>query len=854
MRVVLPFELIGQKLVKGIDFPKSIADGSKNTIVAKVDGLPENVITKAYFRLSWENNTVYDLTFNGNEVVLDEYIVTLPYNANNKYVEYKVSMSIAVFDIDEQRLTTDPVEFTLNKSNYSDETSNTPDLPESQYETLLGDVISSIVSDDEFSANSSKPLQNKVITKTINEIVTTRTPPPASADNKGQFVRSSGRNWVGADGELLPVPSEDDEGKIPKVVGGVWSLEDGVVANDVVVDTKLDINSGNPVANSTVTVALTNTNNKVDNLTDGLVGDLTKFADVKNGYINADKGFSASTVWRSFVIPVDKIGMITYAKLWTSSALFYAVAFYSTENIKADSFIDGVTFDTPSGGHAVEYTDITIPDGAVIAVFCHRLELGECFIDGIVKSTAISERIDNVKAELETAIAGANADIESIKGDVSFIKDAVCKTLTLADATATRDCYIAANGAPTNSASWRSYLFNVDGIGVVDVSASVYSNSKTFNSISFYRENELSAEHFISGVNPTQTAGKIDFENVHVPDGTKLIVVSTRRASDTDETAEIKVYAMSELIARVGSVEDAVATIQNEIAADFATRVFGKGNIKAIYRDIPNSNDFAVIGDEIWFSQEYGDPRVCHIHRYKIVDGVLERIVYNMHTDFGHWNTVDYCAENDCLVFGNGGNIETDLDSTTGNFFSVVENPRALGMTATLADCSIKYPVGVGFGEKVQAVWGDANLGKHNIVYIYANNSKKIVKVMLKQNEDGSFYKNPGTGEGEYTVLETAEQTTDIGVGGGDFWGDTLYIGDGVGGGGSDADRGWYEMSMSDYSVKHIKKRFYRDDGTVISGSTQGIHVDSDYLWVYYNVSFDAQERTNESYLVQYYR
>lgn len=578
--------------------------------------------------------------------------------------------------------------------------------------------------------------------------------------------------------------------------------------------------------------------NKVDNLTAGFVGDLTKFAEVRTGYINADKGFSSSQVWRSFVIPVSKIAMITHAKLWTNSSIFYAVAFYSTENITADSFIDGVTFDTPSGSHAVEFTDITIPDDAVIAVFCHRLELGECFIDGIVKSTAISERIDNVKAELETAIAGANADIESIKGDVSFIKDAVCKTLTLADATATKNCYINSSGTPSTSGSWKSYMFNVDGVNVVSVSASVYSNSKTFNSISFYRGDEMTAENFIGGVNPTKT-GKIDFENVHIPDGTKLIVVSTRTASDTDETAKITVYAMSELSARVGSVEDAVATIQNEMATEFANRTFGKGNIKAIYLDVPNNNDFAIIGDEIWFNQDCEG--VAHIHRYKIVDGELERIVYNMHTDFGHWNTVDYCAENDCLVFGNAANAT----NTDGNFFSIVNNPRALGMTATLAECSIKYPVDIGY--KVQAVWGDSNLGKNNIVYLFSNNAQTITKVMLKQNEDGSFYKNPDTGEGEYTVLETAEQTTNIGVGGGDFWGDTLYIGDGV-------DHGWYEMSMSDYSVKHIKKCFYRDDGTMISGCAQGVYIDSDYLWVYYNVSYSAQERTNESYLVQYYR
>jgi hypothetical protein len=259
--------------------------------------------------------------------------------------------------------------------------------------------------------------------------------------------------------------------------------------------------------------------------------------------------------------------------------------------------------------------------------------------------------------------------------------------------------------------------------------------------------------------------------------------------------------------------------------------VKGCGNVKAVFKSIPNANDFTIVKDEIWFAENIYQDGVATefttVHRYKIEDGELVHIS-DIDTDFGHWNCVDYNEENDCLVFGNAANAET----TEGNFFSVVKNPLGLGAIARLETCGIKYSVDIGY--KVQAVWGDSNLGKHNIVYLMANNGKKFVKVLLLRDTNGNF-------NGNYVTLETRETETDLWVGGADFWGDTLYVGGGL----------YYisEVSMTDYSMKRIWKHFYNDDGTEYSGSTQGIHVDSRYIWVFSNVG-----GSSENYLVQYYR
>lgn len=132
MRVILPFVLNGQTLEKGKGFPKKVVAGSKDCLVVKVSGIPDGSVATAYFKQSWDNEKVYDLPFVGDECVIDEYITTMP-TVVNEYVDYVVSFSVAVFDGDGQRLTTDPFKIVLNKSNYSDTTENTPDIPESQY-------------------------------------------------------------------------------------------------------------------------------------------------------------------------------------------------------------------------------------------------------------------------------------------------------------------------------------------------------------------------------------------------------------------------------------------------------------------------------------------------------------------------------------------------------------------------------------------------------------------------------------------------------------------------------------------------------------------------------------------------
>ena len=541
--------------------------------------------------------------------------------------------------------------------------------------------------------------------------------------------------------------------------------------------------------------------------------DILKYARLEaNKWVTSSHELAPSGSWNMYVINADILLGISKLAVYSTYTIQYAVAFYSSETISADTFISGLKFYDTSAKNTFE--DISIPEGAVIAVILNRKASGtDIEMIGVFKVNHIEEkeRLNKVEDDL--------SKISATEQTVDLMEDNEYKN-------GVYGYYIANGNILTCSLNWGSWL-------ITDIA--LYSEyvfncwTGGFPSIAFYSSTVPTDDTFISSITHTVAGvfAELKISKSDIPEGTKSILFCSRTATGEGTT----LHATITTVERLDVIENSLNKLNQESK--------GRGNIKAIFSTIPNSNDFAVIKDEIWFAQNIYKDGVAteetNIHRYRIVDDSLIKIG-DIHSDFGHWNVVDYNEDNDCLVFGNAANLTT----TEGNFFSVVKNPLALGSEATLATCGIKYPVDIGY--KVQAVWGDSNWGKNNIVYLMSNNAKTITKVMLLRDENGEFKVNSETGYGEYIVLETKELDIDIGVGGADFWGDTLYIGIGV----------RYRvamMSMTDYSLKEIEKHYYYDDGTEYSGSTQGIHVDSKYIWVFSNVGGQT-----ENHLVQYYR
>lgn len=249
-----------------------------------------------------------------------------------------------------------------------------------------------------------------------------------------------------------------------------------------------------------------------------------------------------------------------------------------------------------------------------------------------------------------------------------------------------------------------------------------------------------------------------------------------------------------------------------------------------------NQNDFTFVKDELWLAKcnNTDFSNGTGIFRYKW-DGEQFAHIGTINCDFGHWNVVDYCEANDCLIFGNGAN---DFE-TEGNYFVVIPHPLELGDTALITDVGIKYNVDIGY--KVQALWGDSNLGQNNIAVLLSNDLKTIVKVLLKRDSSGNF-------NGEFIELERKENFPAFGIQGADIWNNTLYVG------GAESS-GMYtinKVSLSDYSSVKSSVKYYKDDGTPYLGVVQGVYVGGDYVWIFVNT--DAPQTGKCCFLTKYRR
>lgn len=249
-----------------------------------------------------------------------------------------------------------------------------------------------------------------------------------------------------------------------------------------------------------------------------------------------------------------------------------------------------------------------------------------------------------------------------------------------------------------------------------------------------------------------------------------------------------------------------------------------------------NQNDFTFVKDELWLAKcnNTDFSNGTGIFRYKW-DGEQFAHIGTINCDFGHWNVVDYCEANDCLIFGNGA---SDFE-TEGNYFVVIPHPLELGDTALITDVGIKYNVDIGY--KVQALWGDSNLGQNNIAVLLSNDLKTIVKVLLKRDSSGNF-------NGEFIELERKENLPAFGIQGADIWNNTLYVG------GAESS-GMYtinKVSLSDYSSVKSSVKYYKDDGTPYLGVVQGVYVGGDYVWIFVNT--DAPQTGKCCFLTKYRR
>lgn len=390
--------------------------------------------------------------------------------------------------------------------------------------------------------------------------------------------------------------------------------------------------------------------------------------------------------------------------------------------------------------------------------------------------------------------------------------------------------YIDANGNMVSSGSWNCIKIDASEVLWLD-KVCLWSNSSSL-AIAFYSDyTTLDSSTFIGGLSFTSPYGKKCFENVGIPYDAKCIVFSNRNASSTD----IAINAMLSKIvekhdAKISSIFENVEKL-NDIAPSY------HGGLKAIHENVAISNDFCFVGDELWTSEVVDvSTEATTINRYKWDNNRFVRMSW-LNTDFGHWNSVSYNPHNDCLLFTDSSNAEE-----TGTNLYLIKNPSALSGTVAKENIAIHYTIDLGY--KLNLVWGYDNVGNNNIVvgmyYKLVDGSRKqhFVKILLKKT-NGDF-------NGEYFILSDVDAGANKSVNGMYWYDGILYFGSG-----NENRAILNKYNEHTNQTDSICYDAYNDDGTIVEGTVQGIHIDKDYLWLHIN---GRQNGTVFGYLMQYYR
>lgn len=385
------------------------------------------------------------------------------------------------------------------------------------------------------------------------------------------------------------------------------------------------------------------------------------------------------------------------------------------------------------------------------------------------------------------------------------------------------------------------------------VSAYTIVNGKAMRC--FYRISFYASESNSGHLKTYSAAGVADMSQsvVEIPKGAKFIRVSYNYTSSTggkfmliSGESDMKPIPYEKYHLKISIVPENLNDILNNYNDILNKYTFGtyphhEDNAVLTISKLRNSftfnqNDFTFVKDELWLAKynttDFSNGTGIFRHKW---DGEQFVHIGTINCDFGHLNVVDYCEANDCLIFGNGAN---DFE-TEGNYFVVVPHPLELGDTALISDAGIKYNVDIGY--KVQALWGDSNLGENNIAVLLSNDLKTIVKVLLKRDSSGNF-------NGEFIELERKENLPAFGIQGADIWNNTLY----VGGAESSGVYTINKVSLSDYSSVKNSVKYYKDDGTPYLGVVQGVYVGGDYVWVFVNT--DAPQTGKCCFLTKYRR
>ena len=188
--------------------------------------------------------------------------------------------------------------------------------------------------------------------------------------------------------------------------------------------------------------------------------------------------------------------------------------------------------------------------------------------------------------------------------------------------------------------------------------------------------------------------------------------------------------------------------------------------------------------DQLWAFAPSDDDHVAFngtCRRYVFDDASHSLIQDGYFThNWGHVNSVSYCPETDTIICGNGS---SDY-GLAGEFYVFEGASRFADMPSVpLAANSIVIPA-IGYGSKVNAVWGENNGLRFDIAYLITNDARNMKKIQLGKGNNnlglGSFQsrKSDKQFNGSYMLLLECSQSDGVDVvQGAVFHGGKLFLG-----------------------------------------------------------------------------
>lgn len=211
--------------------------------------------------------------------------------------------------------------------------------------------------------------------------------------------------------------------------------------------------------------------------------------------------------------------------------------------------------------------------------------------------------------------------------------------------------------------------------------------------------------------------------------------------------------------------------------------------------DFPTApNGMTIVNDELWYFGASSDESELLNGQVKRYDAETLTLISTHTHNFGHVNSVSYCAETDTMVFGNGSG-----DYGLMGKVWVLQNVSTWQSDTDYDKASIGIVIDLTtLGDfKTNVVWGATNNGQHNEIFILSRDLGKVQRAYL------------GKGSNDFSVLSGGYGTLIAGASVDEFNGTLLIL----------------DTYYNDIYTDVIQGAHYSDDGLIVATGHNNFHI-----------------------------